>query len=98
MAKTTTAGRSSASNKTSGGLDSIADLPDLKVIHNGEKIPGTFTATEMESRLNKLRAYMAEEGIAHVLLTSYHNINYYSDFLYCSFGRLYGLVVTPSRS
>ena len=27
--------------------------------------------------------------------TSIHNINYYADFLYTSFGRLYGLVVTP---
>ena len=32
-----------------------------------------------------------------VLFTSYHNINYYSDFLYTSFGRNYGLVVTQDK-
>jgi creatinase len=37
---------------------------------------------------------MAEAGIDAVLFTSYHNINYFSDFLYTSFGRPYGLVVT----
>jgi creatinase len=38
---------------------------------------------------------MAQHGIDACLLTSIHNINYLSDFLYCSFGRAYGLAVTP---
>lgn len=75
-----------------------SELPSLKVIRNGEKVKGTFSAAEMESRLGKLRKHMEVEGIGHVLFTSYHNINYYSDFLYCSFGRPYGLVVTPDSS
>ncbi len=33
-----------------------------------------------------------------ILLTSMHNIAYYSGFLYCSFGRPYGLVVTRDQS
>ena len=37
-------------------------------------------------------------GIDSVLFTSIHNINYYSDFLYCSFGRPYGLVVTADKA
>ena len=37
---------------------------------------------------------MAADGLAAVLFTSIHNINYFSDFLYCAFGRPYGLVVT----
>jgi creatinase len=37
---------------------------------------------------------MSEANLDAVLLTSYHNINYYSDFVYCRFGRDYGLVVT----
>jgi creatinase len=41
---------------------------------------------------------MAEAGIDAVLFTSYHNIDYYSDFLYTSFGRPYGLVVTEDRN
>ncbi len=40
---------------------------------------------------------MAKADIDAVLFTSYHNINYYSDFLYTSFGRNYGLVVTQDK-
>ncbi len=69
-------------------------MEQLKIIHNGEKVKPTFSAAEMQRRLDKLRAYMADKQIDACLFTSYHNINYYSDFLYCSFGRTYGLVVT----
>jgi creatinase len=70
------------------------DMPRLITIENGEKARATFSAAEMTSRLTKLRAAMAENDIDQVLFTSYHNINYYSDFLYCQFGRNYGLVVS----
>lgn len=76
----------------------VSELASLKVIRNGEKAKGTFSAAEMESRLGKLRRHMDAEGVEHVLFTSYHNINYYSDFLYCSFGRSYGLVITQDAS
>src|SRR5699024_2529567 len=33
-----------------------------------------------------------------VILTSYHNIKYYSDFLFTYFGRSYALVVTQQES
>ena len=39
---------------------------------------------------------MINENIDAVLFTSIHNINYFADFVYCSFGRPYGLVVTDS--
>jgi creatinase len=71
-----------------------SDLPSLRTIHNGEKVKGTFSAAEMAARLTKLRRHMAENRIDFALFTSIHNINYYSDFLYCSFGRPYGLVVS----
>jgi len=41
---------------------------------------------------------MAEAKLDAALLTSYHNINYFADFLYCSFGRRYGLVVTDKKA
>lgn len=63
-------------------------------IHNGEPVKNTFSRTEYERRENALRAHMAAQSIDHVLFTSYHNINYYSDFLYCHFGRLYGHVIS----
>ena len=69
-------------------------MEQLKTIRNGEKVKPTFSASEMNRRLRALRAHMAERQIDACLFTSYHNINYFSDFLYCSFGRNYGLVVT----
>lgn len=69
----------------------------LKQIRNGDRVHPTFPKEEMDRRLAALRAYMASESIDAVLFTSYHNINYFSDFLYCYFGRSFGLVVTQDR-
>ena len=83
------------------GMEAMAQaakLQDLISIRNGEKVKGTFSKQEMESRIAKLRKHMAESRIDHVLFTSYHNINYYGDFLFCSFGRPYGLVVSQKGS
>ena len=66
-------------------------------IRNGEKVQGTFSRQEMMARVTKLRRYMAERDIDAVVLTSYHNINYFNDFVYCSFGRPYGLVITQDK-
>lgn len=66
---------------------------DLIRLANGDKAQPTFTAAEMESRLAKLRHAMQARRIDAALFTSYHNINYYADFLYCAFGRQYGLAV-----
>jgi len=74
------------------------DMKNLIEIKNGRKVPHTFSDGEYDRRLAKLRSHMAEENIDHVLLTSYHNINYYSDFLFCHFGRFYGLVIDGQRS
>ena len=68
--------------------------PQTINFENGVKDRPTFSAKEMNSRLAKLRAHMEETGLDAVLFTSIHNINYYADFVYCSFGRPYGLVVT----
>ncbi len=69
-------------------------MPQTLSIPNGEKVQPTFSKAELNARLEKLRRYMAENDMQAVLFTSYHNINYYSDFVYCRFGRDYGLVVT----
>ncbi|WP_261841984.1 M24 family metallopeptidase [Aliamphritea ceti] len=69
-------------------------MPHTLPIPNGDKVRPTFSMEEMNSRLQKLRQHMAANDIDAVLFTSYHNINYYSDFVYCRFGRDYGLVVT----
>ncbi|WP_020682793.1 M24 family metallopeptidase [Marinobacterium rhizophilum] len=69
-------------------------MPQTLQLANGDKARPTFSQAELQSRLDKLRCYMAENDVQAVLFTSYHNINYYSDFVYCRFGRDYGLVVT----
>lgn len=81
----------------SAGIKSMSEMKDLLRIENGEKVKSTFSRQEYQSRQAKLRRHMAEQGIDAVLFTSMHNINYYSDFLYCSFGRPYGLVVTQDK-
>ncbi|MEE8204226.1 MAG: M24 family metallopeptidase [Alphaproteobacteria bacterium] len=73
-------------------------MEPLKIIRNGERVAPTFSRAEMERRLGALRAHMAEAEIDSALFTSYHNVNYFGDFLYCSFGRPYGLVVTQDAS
>lgn len=40
---------------------------------------------------------MEENKIEGALLTSLHNINYFCDFMHCSFGRTFGLVVTMDK-
>lgn len=67
------------------------------VCENGEKAPLPFSNSEYERRLTQLRGIMASKGLDAVLFTSMHNIAYYSGFLYCSFGRPYGCVVTADR-
>ncbi len=74
----------------------INKRPHFFTTHNGEKAPLPFSDTEYENRLAKLREIMAAKDIPAVLLTSMHNIAYYSGFLYCSFGRPYGCVVTQN--
>ena len=73
---------------------SVLERPQNFTCHNGEKAPLPFSQGEYDRRLRKLREMMAELDVSAVLLTSMHNIAYYSGFLYCSFGRPYGCVVT----
>jgi creatinase len=74
------------------------DRPDFHPFHNGEKSPLPFAAAEYEARLAGLRAILSSRGLDAAVLTSMHNVAYYSGFLYCSFGRPYGLVVTADTS
>lgn len=77
-------------------IEKISDTR-LKQIHNGDKVRATFPRAEMDRRIGLLRAHMARAGIDAVLFTSYHNIAYFSDFVFCGFGRAFGLVVTQDR-
>jgi creatinase len=71
--------------------------PEFFELQNGSKANLPFSDAEYEIRLGKLRALMAGNNVEAMLLTSMHNIAYYSGFLYCSFGRPYACVVTANR-
>jgi creatinase len=77
-------------------LKSLA-RPDVFTLQNGEKAMLPFSPAEYARRLARLRRIMAEAGIGAAVLTSMHNVAYYSGFLYCAFGRAYACVVTPER-
>ena len=73
------------------------ERPDFFTLKNGEKVKLPFSNKEYKDRIHKLRKVMSENDIDMVILTSMHNIAYYTGFIYCSFGRPYGCVITQNR-
>ncbi|MCK0151606.1 aminopeptidase P family protein [Marivita sp. S6314] len=73
------------------------ERPQHYRFHQGEKVL-PFADAEYEARLAGLRKSMADMGVDACVLTSMHNIAYYSGFLYCSFGRPYAQVVTATET
>lgn len=71
--------------------------PEMYRFHNGEKAKLQFADSEYADRVAKLRSIMADSGVHAAVFTSMHSIAYYSGFLYCAFGRPYGLVVTDTE-
>ena len=68
--------------------------PQTMRLYNGEKAALPFSNAEYETRLAGLRQIMNDKGLDAVILTSMHNVAYYTGFLYCAFGRPYAAVVT----
>ena len=77
-------------------MNTVSQRPEFFELHNGSKSPLPFSAAEYERRLTALRQLMSDRGLRAVLLTSMHNVAYYSGFLYCSFGRPYACIVTET--
>ncbi|SEW29782.1 creatinase [Cognatiyoonia koreensis] len=75
----------------------MKNRPQFYRFHQGEKVL-PFADTEYENRLSGLREIMASKGLDAVVMTSMHNIAYYSGFLYCAFGRPYAQVVTKTET
>jgi len=69
------------------------DMLHVMKWHNGAKEFSPFSDGEMARRQKGLRDWMAKNDVDAALLTSYHCINYYSGWLYCYFGRKYGMVI-----
>lgn len=74
------------------------DMVHVATWHWGEKQWSPFSNAEMDRRQEALRSHMDAEGIDACLLTSVHNICYYSGWVYCYFGRKYGMVVDSDRA
>ena len=70
--------------------------PQTMRLYNGEKAALPFSNAEYEARLAGLRQIMRDKDLDAVILTSMHNVAYYTGFLYCAFGRPYAAVVTAS--
>ena len=73
------------------------ERPDFFTLKNGIKAKLPFTDKEYQRRLNNLRGIMSKNNLDMVILTSMHNIAYYTGFIYCSFGRPYGCIVTENK-
>ena len=71
--------------------------PDIFTLKNGKKVKLPFSNREYDERVKKLRSVMYKNNLDLVILTSMHNIAYYTGFIYCSFGRPYGCVVTQEK-
>ena len=73
------------------------ERPNFFTLKNGEKAKLPFSNEEYNQRLNKLRSIMDKDNLDMIILTSMHNIAYYSGFIYCSFGRPYGCIITENK-
>ncbi len=73
------------------------ERPDFFSLKNGGKVKLPFSNNEYETRISKLRKVMDKNNLDFVLLTSMHNIAYYTGFIYCSFGRPYGCVISQNK-
>jgi len=73
------------------------ERPDFFELKNGSKVKLPFSQTEYQNRLNKLRTTISKNNLDMIILTSMHNIAYYTGFIYCSFGRPYGCIITEKK-
>ena len=73
------------------------ERPNFFTLKNGDKAKLPFTDQEYNRRLDNLRNVKDKNNLDMVILTSMHNIAYYTGFIYCSFGRSYGCVITKNK-
>lgn len=73
-------------------------VPHVFTQYNGEQQELTFSDQEFERRLGRVRQLLSSHNLDAFVLTSMHNIKYYSDFVPSPFGRLFAVVITPEGS
>ncbi len=74
------------------------DMPRLATWRAGDKVYRPFSDAEMNRRQDAVRDWMEAHDVDAALFTSYHCINYYSGWLYCGFGRRFGMVITADSA
>jgi len=75
----------------------MTNRPEHTRFHNGTKAALPFADEEYAARLEGLRDILELHSLDAIILTSLHNVAYYSGFLYCAFGRPYACVVTAAE-
>jgi len=73
------------------------ERPDFFTLKNGDRSKLPFTEKEYLTRLDNLRNIMSKNNLDMIILSSMHNIAYYTGFIYCSFGRPYGCIITGKK-
>ncbi len=73
------------------------ERPNFFELKNGSKVKLPFSNKEYKDRINQIRTLMSKSNLDMVILTSMHNIAYYTGFIYCSFGRPYGCLITEKK-
>ena len=70
---------------------------DYFSMKNGSKAKLPFSDFEYKNRQEKLKQIMDKNNFDVIILTSMQNVAYYTGFIYCSFGRPYGCIVTKKK-
>lgn len=73
-------------------------VPHVFTYDNGQKQPLTFSSQEFERRLTRARTLLSTHNLDVLVLTSMHNIKYYSDFVPTPFGRKHAVIITAEDS
>ena len=73
-------------------------LNNWSLLLSNLQVKPTFSLQEMQRRLHMIRHHMEANEIDACVFTSYHNVHYFSDFLYCYFGRPYAFIVTANKA
>jgi len=73
-------------------------VPHVFTQYNGQQQDLTFSNQEFERRLTRARQLLSSQNLDALVLTSMHNIKYYSDFVPSPFGRTFAVVITPEDS
>ena len=57
------------------------ERPDFFTLKNGDKAKLPFSKEEYNQRVEKLRSVMNKQNLDMVILTSMHNVAYYTGFI-----------------